>query len=281
MDGKSRIRSSWELVKASWSVLRADKELLLFPIISFFASMLVIITFFLPLLLAGVFDAIFAGGAQVLGFLIGFLFYIMLYFVTFFFNSALVSAAMIRLEGGDPTVGDGLRSAFDHIGSIFGYAVIAATVGVVLRAISERVGVLGRIVVGLVGLVWNVATFLVVPVLVMEKVGPIDAVKRSAELLKKTWGEQIVGNFSIGLIFGLLIFGVILGGGLLIALAAVAGQTWLILALLAIVVIAMIALGLISASLNGIFMAAVYQYATTGENAYFDPDIVKRTFKRQ
>lgn len=277
----SRLGSSWELVKASWTVLLADKELLLFPIISFFASMLVLVTFFLPLLLAGVFDAIFAGGAQVLGFLVGFLFYIMLYFVTFFFNSALVGAAMIRLEGGDPTVGDGLRIAFNHISSIFGYAVIAATVGVILRAISERVGVLGRIVVGLVGLVWNVATFLVVPVLVMEKVGPIDAVKRSAELLKKTWGEQIVGNFSIGLIFGLLIFGVILGGGLLIALAAVAGQTWLILALLVVIVITLIILGLISASLNGIFTAAVYQYATTGENSYFDPDIVKRTFKQQ
>jgi hypothetical protein len=277
----SRISSSWQLVKASWAVLLADKELLVFPIISFFASAIVLATFFVPMLLAGAFDAIFAGGAQVLGFLVGFLFYVMLYFVTFFFNSALVGAAMIRLEGGDPTVGDGLRIAFDHIGSIFGYAVIAATVGMILRAISERSGALGRIVVGLIGFVWNVATFLVVPVLVMEKVGPIDGVKRSAELLKKTWGEQIVGNFSIGLIFGLLIFSVILGGGLLVALAAVAGQIWLILTLLVIVVFAMIILGLISASLNGIFTAAVYQYATTGENAYFDPDIVKRTFKRQ
>jgi hypothetical protein len=277
----SRISSSWQLVKASWAVLLADKELLVFPIISFFASAIVLATFFVPMLLAGAFDAIFAGGAQVLGFLVGFLFYVMLYFVTFFFNSALVGAAMIRLEGGDPTVGDGLRIAFDHIGSIFGYAVIAATVGMILRAISERSGALGRIVVGLIGFVWNVATFLVVPVLVMEKVGPIDGVKRSAELLKKTWGEQIVGNFSIGLIFGLLIFGVILGGGLLVALAAVTGQIWLILTLLVIVVFAMIILGLISASLNGIFTAAVYQYATTGENAYFDPVIVKRTFKRQ
>jgi hypothetical protein len=276
-----RIRSSWELVKASWSVLLADKELVIFPIISFFALALVTVTFFLPMLFAGFFDAIFAGGAQVLGILVAFLFYIALYFVTFFFNSALVGAAMIRLEGGDPTVGDGLRIAFDHIGSIFGYAVIAATVGVVLRTISERSGILGRLIIGLVGFVWNVATFLVVPVLVMEKVGPIDGVKRSASLLKKTWGEQLVGNFSIGLIFGLLIFATMMGTGALAVLTAVAGFGWLALVVTLLGVVALLVLGLLSTSLNGIFTAAVYQYATTGESGYFDADIVKSAFKQR
>ena len=275
----SRISSSWELVKASWGVLLADKELAIFPIISFFASMIVVATFLLPMLFAGVFDAIFAGGAQVLGFVVGFAFYIFLYFVTFFFNSALVGAAMIRLEGGDPTVGDGLRIAFQHIGAIFGYAVIAATVGMILKAISERAGFIGQIVIGVIGFVWNVATFLVVPVLVMEKVGPVDGVKRSAELLKKTWGEQIVGNFSIGLIFGLLIFGVILASVALVVATAVAGLTWLAVGLALAGLLALIILGLISSSLNGIFTAAVYQYATTGESKYFEPEMIKSTFK--
>jgi len=277
----SRISNSWQLVKASWSVLLADKELVIFPIISFFASMIVVATFFLPMLFAGVFDAIFAGGMQVVGFVVGFAFYIFLYFVTFFFNSALVGAAMIRLEGGDPTVGDGLRIAFQHIGSIFGYAVIAATVGMILRAISERAGFLGRIVVGLIGFAWNVATFLVVPTLVVEGVGPVDGVKRSAALLKKTWGEQLVGNFSIGLIFGLVIFGVILVSSALIVMAAIANLIWLVVALVLLDVMVLIVLGLISSSLNGIFTAAVYQYATTGESKYFDSDMVKNSFKQK
>ncbi len=277
----SRISSSWELVKASWGVLLADKELVIFPIISFFASMAVVVTFFLPMLFAGVFDAIFVNGGEFAGFVVGFAFYVVLYFVTFFFNSALVGAAMIRLEGGDPTVGDGLRIASQHIGAILGYSVIAATVGMILRAISERSGILGRIVIGLVGFVWNIATFLVVPVLVMEKLGPIDGVKRSAELLKKTWGEQIVGNFSIGLIFGLLMFGVILvGGALAVALLAVE-LTWAAIAIALLMMLALIVLGLISSSLNGIFTAAVYQYATTGESKYFDPATVKNTFKQK
>jgi len=277
----SRIRNSWELVKASWRVLLADKELVLFPIISFFASMIVVATFFLPMLFAGVFDAIFAGGAQVLGLVVGFAFYIFLYFVTFFFNSALVGAAMIRLEGGDPTVSDGLRIAGQHVGSIFGYAVIAATVGMILRAISERAGILGQIVIGIIGFAWNIATFLVVPILVVEGVGPVDGVKRSAELLKKTWGEQLAGNFSIGLIFGLLIFGVILAGGALTVVTAVAGFTWLAITLALLVLVTLIVLGLISSSLNGIFTAAVYQFATTGESKYFDPEMVKSTFKQK
>ena len=277
----SRISNSWELVKASWNVLLADKELVIFPIISFFASMVVVATFIVPMIFAGAFDAIFAGGSQVFGFLVGFVFYIFLYFVTFFFNSALVGAAMIRLEGGDPTVGDGLRIAMQHIGSIFGYAVIAATVGMILRAISERSGILGRIVISIIGFVWNIATFLVVPVLVVEKVGPVDGVKRSAELLKKTWGEQIAGNFSIGLIFTLLFFAVIIGSGLLIAVAFMANLIWLGITLILLDIVVLIVLGLISSSLNGIFTAAVYQFATTGESKYFDPEMVKNTFKQK
>lgn len=277
----SRISSSWELVKASWSVLRADKELVLFPIISFFASMIVVATFFLPMLFAGVFDAIFAGGMQVLGLIVGFVFYIFLYFVTFFFNSALVGAATIRLKGGDPTVSDGLRIASSHIGAIFGYSVMAATVGMILRAISERAGFLGQIIVGIIGFAWNVASFLVVPVLVVEGVGPVEGIKRSANLLKKTWGEQLVGNFSIGLIFGLLMVGSIFAGGALIFAAAVTGLTWLIVAVVLLEIVVLIALGLISSSLNGIFMAAVYQYATTGESKYFDAEIVQSTFKQK
>ena len=34
----------------------------------------------------------------------------------------------------------------------------------------------------------------------------MEAIKRSANLLKKTWGEQIVGNFGVGIVFGLLSF---------------------------------------------------------------------------
>jgi hypothetical protein len=277
-----KFSNSWELVKASWAVLLADKELLIFPVISGLASLVVVATFALPTILAGLVDGILAGEAGILSYLVGFLFYIVLYFVTFFFNTALVGAALIRLDGGDPTVKDGLRIAWKHAGNIFGYAAISATVGMILRAISERSGALGQFVVSLIGLVWNVATFLVVPVLVIEEVGPIDAIKRSADLLKRTWGEQIVGNFSIGMIFGLMMFFVALVGIGGIIVTAVAGIPALIILAAIFLVLGLLALGLISSALNGIYTAALYRFATTGETAgYFDPALIKESFRRK
>jgi hypothetical protein len=127
-----------------------------------------------------------------------FLFYLVQYSIIFFFNCALVGAAMIRLDGGDPTVRDGLRIASSRIVQIIGYAAIAATVGLILRLIEERAGFIGRWIAGLIGLAFTVATFLTVPILVSRDVGPVEAVKESAALLKKTWGENIIGNGGMG-----------------------------------------------------------------------------------
>lgn len=276
-----RISKSWQLVKASASVLRADKELLVFPIVSAVGTLVVTLTFFLPMFLAGIFEDI-GGGLQVVAYLLFFLFYLVQYFVIFFANTALVGAAMIRLKGGDPTVGDGFRIAFQHVGSILGYAAISATVGVLLRWLSERGGVIGRIVTSLVGLVWNIATFLVVPVLVVEGVGPVDAVKRSANLLKKTWGEQIVGNFSIGLIFGLFTFVVLLVGIPVVTFAAMSGNLTLILLSVFLFVMALVLIGLVNSALSGIYAAAVYRYAAEGNvGDTFDVDLVKGAFRQK
>lgn len=276
-----RLTNSWELVKASWQVLLADKELMIFPVVAFFASLVVLVTFAVPTVLAGVLDsAVTNGDVGVFSYVVAFLFYAVMYFVTIFFNSALVGAAMIRLEGGDPTVRDGFRIAFSKLGTIFGYAVIAATVGVILRTISERSGTLGRIVVSLVGFVWNIATFLVVPVLVVENVGPLDAVKRSANLLKQTWGEQIAGNLSVGVIFGLITFGVILLGIPLVILAVLSGSVALVVTAVLLILLLIMLISLVSSTLSGIYTAAVYRYATTGDTGgYFDADMVKDAFK--
>ncbi|MCA9969651.1 MAG: hypothetical protein KC425_05525 [Anaerolineales bacterium] len=277
-----RLSNSWELVKASWRVLLADKELLIFPVISAVASILVVVTFAVPTILAGVADSAVAGDVGVISWVVAFFFYLVLYFVTFFFNAALVGAATIRMQGGDPTVSDGLRIAARHVTSILGYAAISATVGMILRSLSERAGLLGRIVVSLVGFAWGVATYLVVPVLVVEGVGPVDGIKRSADLLKHTWGEQLVGNFSIGTIAGLLSMVVIFVGVGGIILAGISGATALVLTMVAVLVIGLLAIGLISSALTGIYTAAIYQFATTGDTSgYFDPALIKGAFKQK
>ncbi len=129
--------------------------------------------------------------------------YVAQYFVIIFFNTALVGAAMARLDGRDPTVRSALKVAASRIGPIFGYAVISATVGVLLRAFAERLGFIGRLVVAGVGVAWTVATFLVVPILAAEGIGPLAAIAKSGALLRKSWGENLIGNTGIALTMGL------------------------------------------------------------------------------
>ena len=272
-----RIRNSWELVKASLQVLRADKELLIFPILSTIGLILVSIAFAVPIFVSDLINQITDN--VVLSVIVLFLFYLAQYIVIFFANSALVAAAMIRLRGGDPTAGDGFRAAFGHLPAILGYALISATVGMILRWLSER-GVLGEIASRLIGFAWNIATFLVVPILVMEGVGPVEAVKRSAGLLKKTWGEQIVGNLSIGLVFGLLIFAIILLGIGGVVLGVNIESAPVAIAAAAIAVLLVLGMSLISSALSGIYSAAVYNYAVTGEpGSYFEQGLVEEAFR--
>lgn len=278
-----RLSRSWELTKASLAVLSADKELLIYPLLSGLASVLVLITFAVPAVLAGLGDRLATGddGVRVLGAIVAFCFYVTQYFVILFCNTALVGAALIRLRGGDPTVGDGFRIAFQRLGVILGYAVVSATVGMVLRAIAQRGGVLGRIVSSFFGLAWGLATFLVVPVLVVEGVGPIEAVKRSAAYLKKTWGEQLAGNLGLGAVFGLLTFAVA-GLGIAGIIAAAALESGLLLGLAVVgMVAAFVAIGLVSSALGGIYAAAVYRYAVDGQaGAFFPERLVKDAFVR-
>ncbi|MCL4817855.1 MAG: hypothetical protein KJ067_01870 [Vicinamibacteria bacterium] len=276
-----RLARSWELTKASLAVLSADKELLVYPLLSGLASVLVLATFAIPALLAGIGDRLASGedGARVLGTIVAFAFYVTQYFVILFCNTALVGAAMIRLRGGDPTVGDGFKVAFARLGTILGYAVVSATVGMLLRALAQRGGALGRIASSMFGLAWGLATFLVVPVLVVEDVGPVDAVRRSAAYLKRTWGEQLAGNLGMGAVFGAAALVVGLAGVAGLVAAAAMGSGVLAAAVAVAMVVAFVALSLVSSALAGIYSAAVYRYAADGNAGGFFPErLVKDAF---
>ena len=270
----STFSRSWNLVKAAWGVLRDDKELIIFPIVSAIAAILVTIAFAVPEFLL-----YSAGGNEVLGYVLLFLFYLVQYTVIIFANSALVGAALIRLRGGNPTLCDGFQIAFSRFGTIVGYALIAATVGIILQALSRR-GALGDIVRALIGLAWHLATYLVVPVLVVENVGPIAAVKRSASLLKRTWGEQIVGGAGMGLVFFLLFLLATALAGAGIFLGVSLNSTALIVACIVAGILAYIVLALLSSTLGSIYSAAVYRYAAEGEmSKQFAPELIRNTFR--
>ena len=256
-----RFSRSWELAKASASVIRADKELLLFPVMSGIATLVVMATFVLPIFVLRLFET----GNDVLGAILAFLFYFCSYAITFFFNSALVAAALIRLNGGDPTVADGIAAAKARIVPILGYAAIAATVGMILNGLRNKENnFIVRMIGAGLGVAWTLSTFLVVPVLVNENVGPIDAIKKSIGHLKRTWGENAIGNVGIGLIFFVIYLCAVLVGMVLVAAAAAVSPT-LALAVGLFVVAAFIGLAIVQSALSSTYSAALYHYATVGE----------------
>jgi hypothetical protein len=252
---------SWSLVKSSAAVLQSDKELLVFPVLSGLAAMLVVATFAVPTFALRLFEHGFGVPQAILGFL----FYLCMYFVTFFFNAALVGAALIRLDGGDPTLADGFNAAKAKVGPILGYAAIAATVGLLLQGLKNRDNnILIRLIGSGLGVAWTLSTYLVVPVLVQQNVGPIDAIKESVNLLKRTWGENAIGNVGLGAVFGLMLFGVILVGAALVVAGSMISVT-LAITLAVIVVLAVVALVIVQSALSAIYSAALYRYATVGE----------------
>jgi len=274
---------SWVLMKASAAVLRSDKSLLVFPLLSGLCTLLVAASFLVPV-------AVMAIGGEHAGqeiqerlsvgaYLLMFAFYLVQYFVIIFFQTALTGVALMHLRGEPTSVGAGFALARARLPQILGYALIAATVGLLLRMVQERLGLIGRFVVGLIGLAWTVATFLVVPVLASRDIGPIDAVKHSVELLKRSWGENLIGQGGIGVVFGLLMLVAVLVGALLVGGAIAMHSIVAAVAAVVIVVLGFILLGLIQSALQGIYAAALYRYAEAGEaSAGFDQALLQQAF---
>jgi hypothetical protein len=276
-----RFKRSFDLVHASAGILRQDRHLMLFPVISGVTVMLVLAAFLLPLFGVRSIDGLGRPGLYSMAFLI----YVVQYFVIFYFNAALVGAVMIRLDGGSPTLGDGLHIANSRFGAILGYAVISATIGVILRGIQERVGFIGRLIAGLIGAGWTMATYLVVPVIVTRERGAIDSISESAALLKRTWGENLVGQTGLGAAFGLVYFGLAGSIALLaifLAPVAAAVSPWLFIAFGVFVVLAVLACALFHATLSGIYSAVLYRYAVDGSGtAGFDAGMLGAAFQRK
>jgi len=259
-----RIGYTWEVMGASWRVLKQEKMLLLFPILSGIACMLVTASFIVPIVASDAWMPPDPDQAtpiqQAVYYGVAFLFYFCNYFVITFFNSAVVGAAVMRLSGQDPTLGDALGSATRRLPQIFGWALVAATVGIILRVIEDRSEKVGQIVAALLGTAWNITTFLVVPVLVIEGKGPIEAFKTSTGLLRKTWGQQLAGNFGFGIIFFLLMLPA--AGIVMAAFAFAPPEVGLVV--LALAVLYVLVMLVVQSALQAIFQAAVYVYASHG-----------------
>jgi hypothetical protein len=278
-----RFATSFALARSSWQVLRTDKKLIIFPILSGIGCLFVMAGFALP----------FVAQPHLLDFLndkgngvhpppwvyiVAFAYYFCSYFVVVFFNAALISCALVRFNGGTPTLADGLGAAASRLPQILAWALVSATIGVILKVVENAHEKAGAFIAAILGTAWTVITFFVVPVLVVERVGPIEAVKRSMSILKHTWGEAVIGNMGIGFFvfllalpgFALAVFGVF----------ALQASVPLGVAILLVAVLYFAIWSAVGPALNGIFLGALYQYAANGQIPYgFDRSEMTRAFR--
>jgi hypothetical protein len=264
---------AWQLFRQSFVVLSQEEGILLFPALSAISAILLGAAFFVPLFELGTFQALARHRATWMDWLPLFSWYYANTFVVVFFNSALVGCANIRLSGGNPTVADGLGLACTRIHRIAAWTLLAATVGLLLRAIEERSERMGRIVASLLGIGWTMVTYLIVPVIILED-RPIGAsVSRSADLFKRTWGEQLAGNFGFGLLNLVL---AVPGLGLAAVLYSVSRPAGLIVG-----VVYLLMQAAVTTAVRGIFTVALYRFATTGEAPFgFSADALRGRSER-
>jgi hypothetical protein len=259
-----RIGRGWQLTKVSFGVIRQDKELLLFPLLALIVSGIM-----WGLFIASVFflDIAFFEQIQeqsiILYYALYFLFYFLTAFIAVYFQAAVVGSAMIRLEGGSPTIGDAFRQANRHVGKLFKWALLTATVGLILRAIARQGGIIGRLIAGILGITWTLASYMAVPVIVAEGLGPWQALKRSASLFRGAWGETLVGGLGVGLILFLL--GLI--GVIPMAMGFYVGTTISVFAGLGISAVYWFLIFLLWGAAWPVLSAVLYRYASKGEVA--------------
>ncbi len=255
----TRFQISWEIAKRSWAVLKSDKSLAWFPVLSFLASIAVFGVF------AGLVAAIgLDGGAtkdslQPVGWVLIALGYFALAFVQTYFLAGLVAGADRRLHGQDSTVRGALEIANSRLHRLLPWAAVSATVSIIINQL-ERQGIVGQIIGSLLGLAWNLLTFLTIPILVIEDVGVGAAFKRSKDLFKKTWGENVVGQAGLGII-GFL---AVLPGLLVIALGVATGSVVVAVVIGAVGVAWIIVASTVVSALSGIYRTALYWFASTG-----------------
>lgn len=270
----ARMKRGWGLAKASFAVLRADKEIALLPVLSAVALVLTVG----PLAGGGVLATGLVEGAQPgpATYALVFLVYVVGYFVTIFFNAAVVSCASTRFQGDDPTLRSGLSAAWDRKWPILQWSLVAATVGMIIRALRRRAdGLVDHLLLGGLGLAWNAATYFVVPVIVHTGAGPIDAVKRSGSTVREAWGEAFAGEAGVGFVF---LLAAVVWIALTLGLAFLVPSATVVVLAVVLLLAGLGAIAVAGAAVDGILKAALYEYARTGEipSDFEDADVPER-----
>ena len=246
-----RIRTGWALAKRSLRVVLSDGSLTALALLGALAAGFVALALGIPAVVLEEDDqralAIVLGVAGV-------------YLATaaaVFFGVALAAAASEALAGRDARVGPSIAVAMKRLPQVLGWALVLTTVNLILSALRERGG-LGAIASGILGAGWSLATFLAVPLIALEGLGPAAALKRSYGLFKERWGEQLAGRAGVGAVFFLL---GVLPAAILIAIGVGLANTPGIVVVVIGVLIAAVAL-LLGQAAGSVLAVALYRFTT-------------------
>ncbi len=287
IEGKQvgRLKASWLLFKESWRFLSLDREMLwVSPITVLLNIFLLGIIFGLVILVS------MSAGTSLqethlsngVGYAMMFAVYVAGAFSLALGQAAIVHTVYTRIHGGDATLGESLRTAFSHAGSLFVWSLITSTVGMVLHTISERSKIVRQIVIALLGTAWAILTYFVVPAMLIEKKSAFAAIPRSTSVFKQTWGETLVSNFSLGAVFFLAHMLVLLS---FIGLAVVSLSTKniaMFFAVCTLVIIWIIVASIVHSTLNAVLRTLLFIYAT--ENIVpqnFNPELLSAMLYRR
>jgi uncharacterized protein DUF6159 len=287
-----RIERGWSMAKASFAVLRDNPKLLFLPVLSATALILALgVLFGIFMFEGGSFQGAgqlvksveqtwdgnkVAGAAGVI--LLGWIFTS----VSLYFNAALVFCVLRAFNGQRPSIREGLATATGRLPQIIGWAFVAAIVGFIINLIQQtlkdKLGFLGSLLGGLFDFAWATVTYFVLPVLVVEGLGPVGAVKRSTSILRQTWGEAATGSVGLGAIGFLLCVPAFLVIALAIFAGAHSGSVGFAFVLFPLAFIYIVAITAVMGTLGTVFQTGLYVYATTGK-APFDETLMHAAFQ--
>lgn len=268
----TKAANGWDIAVNSYKVLQQNKKLLLFPLLSGISLLLIIISLVVAALGLNQWDIAKIDTSNIIvDYAFVFLYYLFNYFVIVFFNTALTHCVTLYFKGEEVSVKAGIAFSVAHIGSVFSWAVFAATVGTILQVLQENLGIVGKIITGLVGIVFNVASFFIIPVMVYENLGPVDAFKRSASLIKEKWANAAGASFNFGFVqFIAVIFLAIIAYTIGIIIHPLAGVAIAVLGILLLIAV-------ISAA-KTIFTIAVYKDVTGDPVAQYEQHFIDNLF---
>ena len=260
-----RMRASFILFKETFRFFWADKEMIWVPIITslmqLFLIGLAVVTVIIP---AGIFNSADTETTGLTLFEYGyvFLFYVIGAFTVSFTQATITHIVYTRVHGGNATLGNGLRVACAHAGNLFVWACITSTVGLILRAIAERSQLLMKLLVMVLGAVWSVLTYFVVPAIIIDNKSAVSGIRHSGTVFKRTWGETIVSNISFSLVMFVMFF--VLAIAFVGLVVVTGGSAGMVVVSGSIFMIAIFVLILIHSVLDSVLRTLLYVYANEG-----------------